>query len=100
MRKELEKLRSEIESTERSELAQLIGELSEVSALALARLAAPVAPAPPDETLNVRQAAKRMGISPSYLYKNHRRFKFARHEGGRVVFSSPGLARYLAKTSQ
>jgi Helix-turn-helix domain len=100
MRKELEKLRTEIESLERTQLSALTGELAELYVLILARLASPVAPAPPDESLNVKQAAKRLGISPSYLYKNHSRYKFARHEGGRVVFSASGLERYLQSKSR
>jgi hypothetical protein len=82
------------------QLPQFIGELAEVSAVCFARLATPDVEVKPDESLNVKTAAKRMGISPSYLYKNHARYKFARKEGGRVVFSVNGLENYLQSKSR
>jgi hypothetical protein len=80
------------------DLPQLIGELAEVNAVALARLTAPNVEAKPDANVGVREAARRLGVSISYLYKNHGRYRFARHEGGRLLFSASGLERHLKQS--
>jgi hypothetical protein len=100
MRKHLDEILDAVRTLEREQLPRFLGDLREIEAVALGRLSAPITPAPPDESLNVKQAAKRLGISPSYLYKNHGHYKFARHEGGRLIFSASGLEKYLQSKSR
>jgi predicted DNA-binding transcriptional regulator AlpA len=48
-----------------------------------------------DELLNVRQAAAKLNMSPSWLYQNAWRFPFLVRQGGALRFSRCGLERYL-----
>ena len=80
------------------ELPRLIGELAEVNAVALARLSTPPVEARPDGSLDIKEAAVRLGVSKSYLHHNWRQFKFARQEGRKVLFSSCGLDAHLRKS--
>jgi hypothetical protein len=82
------------------ELPDLLGDLEVIRATAYARLTAPAEPSQPDESLDVAAAAKRLGVSPSYFYKHHSRFKFVRSEGRKLVVSSAGLEKYLAAQSR
>lgn len=51
---------------------------------------------PPDDVLvDVKEAAKRTGLSSSFLYKNPMPFKV--REGGRVLFSSNGISAWIKK---
>ena len=98
VRREIEcvlKLCKEVPS---DDLPQLIGELAQASALCFARLATPAVEAKPDKNVGVREASRRLGVSISYLYKNHGRYRFARHEGGRLLFSASGLERHLKQS--
>jgi predicted DNA-binding transcriptional regulator AlpA len=79
------------------ELPRLLGQLREVEATAMARLTAPVPPPQPDELLDVRAAAARLGLSEDYLYRHHRTLPFARRVGRRVLFSSSGIAEFIAQ---
>jgi hypothetical protein len=97
MRKELEGALALAKSLDPAELPRLLGELAEISARAQARLMAPAVEARPDESLSVGETAKRMGVSESYLYHHRKKFKFARREGGRLLFSSSGLDNYLKR---
>src|SRR5258706_505556 len=47
-----------------------------------------------DENLNAAEAARRLGISRDWLYKNRGRLPFAVRLGRRVVFSARGLERW------
>lgn len=47
-----------------------------------------------DENLSVDQAAQRLGVSPDWLYRNHKRLPFTRRIGRRLLFSSRGLERW------
>ncbi len=49
---------------------------------------------PTDENLSAAEAAKRLGMSRSWLYANAHRLPFARHIGRRVLFSAQGLERW------
>jgi predicted DNA-binding transcriptional regulator AlpA len=82
------------------DLPGLAGRLEELRALVWSRLASP-RPAPdcadgPDEALDAEEAARRLGMSPSRLYKNSRRLPFAAKQGRRVVFSARGIERWRA----
>ncbi len=97
MRPELQPVLDQARTLATEELPHLIGELREVEAVAMARLTAP-AQNPPDELLEVREAAARLSISPAYLYRHHKRFPFTRRIGRRLLFSSAGLDSYLKKS--
>lgn len=83
-----------------------IGELHErtdlaaVLAAVAARLATdqPAAAAPPseDEMLDVRQAAKALGVSNSWLH-HRKRLPFRRKVGGKVLYSQQGITRWLSR---
>ncbi len=47
-----------------------------------------------DENLDAAEAARRLGISRDWLYKNRDRLPFAVKLGRRVVFSARGLERW------
>jgi hypothetical protein len=68
-----------------------------VEAVAMMRLASPTIEARPDESLDVAETARRMGVSTHYLYRHWHKFKFARQEGRKVLFSSNGLDAYLRR---
>ena len=67
-----------------AELPDFIGELAKSSAIAFSRLHAP-APQPrqTDELLKVGEAARRLGVSRTYLY--HHDFPFSRRVGRQTV---------------
>jgi excisionase family DNA binding protein len=52
-----------------------------------------------DRSLTVKEAADRLGVSPSYLYKHADDYSFSRREGRRLVFSERGLDRYLTRAA-
>jgi hypothetical protein len=78
------------------ELPRLLADLEEVRVTAMARLTAPIhAQHPPDELVAVDEAACLLGVSPNYLYHNHKRLTFVRRMGRRLLFSSNGIQAYL-----
>lgn len=80
---------------DRERLPQLMADLEEVRCTALARLTAPSASAPvaPDELLNVKQAAAKLGCSVDYLYKKE--FPFLVRLGRKRMFSRNAIDAYL-----
>jgi predicted DNA-binding transcriptional regulator AlpA len=83
------------------QLPEVIGALETAKARAWARLTAPPtaasAPADSDATVDVDEAARLLGMSPSWLYRNAKRLPFARRVGGRAIrCSTAGIRRYLA----
>jgi predicted DNA-binding transcriptional regulator AlpA len=100
MRKELQPVLDQARQLPPEELPALLGDLRQVEAIAMMRLAAPTAgPASPDELVAVPEAARRLGISKSYLY-HHASGKFkdlAKREGRKVLFSSKGIQQYISK---
>jgi hypothetical protein len=96
MRKELEKIRNEIENLERTQLPALLGELAEVNAIALARLAAPVAPAQPDEWLDIEQASKHLRVEKDFLYERSK--LLGKKAGGKLLFSRKRLDAFVEKS--
>ena len=90
---ELDRLISVASPTER---AGLVVQLS----ARLATLGAGLVPDPaqqPERNLDVAEAAKRLGVSERYLYRNAKRLPFARRVGRRLLFSECELSRYMAK---
>jgi hypothetical protein len=47
-----------------------------------------------DENLPVREAARRLGVSPSYLYRHFAKLPFGVRIGRRKLFSARGLERW------
>ena len=80
------------------ELPALVGALAQAQALALARL---TTPRPEDQgaevrdgNISVEEAARRLGVSPSYLYKNAKSLPFVMRIGRRLVCSPSRLERW------
>jgi excisionase family DNA binding protein len=99
MRRELESALTLATDLPAEELPELIGQLEQIRIVALARITTPAVQTRPDELLTVDQAARRLNLSRSYLYHHHeKKFKkFARKEGGKLLFSSKGLNDYLQR---
>jgi hypothetical protein len=77
-------------------LPGFLGEIEQIRVTALARISAPAIPqATPDALLGVNEAAGRLGVSPSYLYRNHSRFGFTRRMGRSLLFSTQGIQTYI-----
>jgi hypothetical protein len=98
MRRSLESALSEARTLPAADLPEFLGELETVRIVALARIVAPAAQARPDELLEVREAAYRLGVSPDFVYRNHKKYTFTRREGRKLLFSSNGLDAYLRKS--
>lgn len=96
MRLHLDAILKAAQEIPREKLPRLLGDIEEIRATAAARLAAPPAETKPDVLLDIEQARVRLGVSKSWLYKNWSRYPFATHEGGKLLFSSAGLEKYLA----
>jgi excisionase family DNA binding protein len=97
MRNELQAALHLAETSSLGEIPALLGELEQIRVTALARLSVPVAAGPPDELLDVAVAAKRLGVSEDYLYRHQSKFPFVRKIGRKLLFSSSGLDKYLAR---
>src|SRR5882757_7090539 len=98
MRKELETVLLVAEELPAVELPRFLGDLEEIRCTAMARLAAPVAvPSPADELLSAPEAARRLGISQDYLYRNHRNLAFTRRVGRRLLFSALGIEKNIGQ---
>ncbi|MFZ3189766.1 MAG: helix-turn-helix domain-containing protein [Candidatus Sulfotelmatobacter sp.] len=96
MRAELESILESARRLSPEELPRLLGDLEEIKATALARLSAPAPQVQPhDALLDVDEAATRLGMSRSYLYRHASRFAFVRRVGRSLRFSSNGIENYL-----
>jgi len=82
------------------ELPRLLGDLEELRCMAMARLIVPASPEerPNAELVDIDEAAKRLGMSASYLYRNHRQFSFSRKLGHALRFSAEGIASYIQES--
>lgn len=83
-------------------LPSLLGRLAEAEAIVRVRLNTVPTPAGgqkphPDEHVAVEEAARRLGISPKYVYKHADRLPFVRRIGRRVVCSTRGLQDWSEK---
>jgi excisionase family DNA binding protein len=74
--------------------------IPELIALLNIRLAAEWAPRPSgrpdrdDGNLSVKEAAKRLGVSRDWLYRNSKDLPFTVRIGRRILFSASGLERW------
>ena len=92
-------LRALVDGAKPEELPELAGELARALAGVLARTAAPAEPSAPaeasDSLLTVEQAAARLGMKPSWLYRHARALPFTRKLGHRTLrFDGGGLDRW------
>ena len=97
MRSELQAALHLAETSNPAEIPALLGELEQIRVTALARLSPPAVVCPPDKLLDVGATARRLGISRDYLYRHQRKFPFARRIGRKLLFSSSGLDKFLAR---
>lgn len=79
-------------------VAALSARISTMAAMAMLQVGTGTAEAqPPDQNLTVEEAARRLGMSKDYLYRNARRLPFSRRIGRRLLFSSRGLDNWMAR---
>jgi predicted DNA-binding transcriptional regulator AlpA len=93
MRVELQTVLALASSLPPDRLPEFIGELEVCRITAISRLA----PAKDeDETIDAREAARRLGISRPTLYRNHKKrpYSFMRPEGGKLVADAAELRKY------
>jgi hypothetical protein len=97
MRAEIEILLAEAEQAPRKALVELLSAIEAVRLTGTARLNAMASePAPPaDELIPIEVAADWLGMSKSFLYKNHRRFAFGRRIGNKLLFSTAEITAFL-----
>jgi Helix-turn-helix domain len=95
-------LAERIEQAPSAELPALIGQLVEAQARAWARLQqpgpapAPAEPLPGTRMVGIDEAAQRLGMSRSWLYRNASKLPFAtRPNGHNWRFNTRGLEKYL-----
>jgi hypothetical protein len=100
MRDALEPVLALARNLSREDLPRLLGDLAEISATANARLTGSTIDARPDELLDVKGTARRMGVSKDFLYRNWRRYPFTRRQGRKLLFSSAGIDAYLRKAAR
>ncbi|MGC2332512.1 MAG: hypothetical protein WA581_13740 [Candidatus Acidiferrales bacterium] len=80
------------------DLPAFLGEMEQIRVTALARLSTPVVASTPDERVDITTAAKRLGVSTSYLYRNHGRLSFCKPEGRKLLFSARGIEQHIKKS--
>jgi hypothetical protein len=97
MRTELQSVLDSIRGLSPDELPELMGELEVIRATAMLRLSVPARVPQHDELLDVNAAAKRLGMGTGWLYDNHPKLPFTRHNGRRLLFSSLGIDEYIRK---
>lgn len=87
------------EALDAKDLPKAIGECARLHAVLFAQLVVPLSvPLPThDETVDITAAAKLLGMSTSWLYRNAVRLPFTRRIPPRTLrFSVDGIRRYLA----
>ena len=101
MRK-LAELKEEIGELAPEQIPAVLGELEELKAAAWVQLLTPNGrnPSgiqPPDELVNAREAARRLGLSLDYVYRHAQQLPFTVRVGRQLRFSSRGIERYIER---
>lgn len=100
MTSQLQELLNTLPNMGTDELPSLLGDLEHVKAAATARLWGATPPAvqqaAPDQLLDIKTAAERIGMSVDWLYDNKEKLPFTRRVGGRVRFSAKGIEHYIS----
>lgn len=97
-----EDLRGLVEGAPPEDLPELVGALAAAQARALARLTSPAAVRPvtgsdAEGNVSVEEAARRLGMSDRWVYRNAKSLPFVRRIGRRVVCSARGVAEWSAR---
>lgn len=84
----------------REQLPSLLREVNLLQASILSRMmtesSSPMAPGP-DELLGIDDAARRLGVTKTWLYRNAKDLSFARRIGARTLrFSARGVDHYVS----
>lgn len=97
MRDELQSVMRFTQQLPPEQLPTLLGEIEEIRCTAMARLTASLTQQPlaPDQLLSVEEASRRLGVGRDYLYRHSAELLFTRRMGGRLLFSSAGIDRYI-----
>jgi excisionase family DNA binding protein len=98
----LAELKEEIANLTPEQVPDVLGQLEQLKAVAWAQLLTPNGrnPSgiePPDELVNAREAARRLGLSLDYVYRHARQLPFAVRVGRQLRFSSRGIERYIER---
>jgi predicted DNA-binding transcriptional regulator AlpA len=98
---DLDRLLASLDRLSTEAVPDAIGQLETAKAKLWARLMVPATKVPavddPETTVDVHQAARMLGMSPGWLYRNAKRLPFTRRVGTRALrFSTSGIRRYLA----
>lgn len=101
MTRDLDHLFAALDELPVDRLPELIGALETAKGRAWVRLTAPApgtsSAAEHDETVDVDEAARLLGMSRSWVYRHAGRLPFGRRVGRRALrFSTAGIRRYLA----
>ena len=98
-----ETLTALVQSTPADNLSALAGELAQAFVAVVSRASATAAAATtspaaqPSELLTVHEAAARLGVEVSWLYRHAHELPFTKKLGGRTLrFESRGLERWAA----
>lgn len=97
----LAELKEEIGDLSHEEIPAVLGELEELKAVAWAQLLIPTNGRNPsglkaaDELLKIQEAARRLELSPDYLYRHSRQLPFTVRIGRRLRFSAQGIERFI-----
>jgi excisionase family DNA binding protein len=99
--RDLDSLLAALDDLAVERLPEVLGALETAKTRMWMRLTAPPAVAQSatdsDETVDVDEAARLLGMSRSWVYRHARRLPFARRVGRRALrFSTSGIRRYLA----
>ena len=95
MRDDCRSLLAAAEQLPKEQLPMLLGEIEVIRCTAMARLTTTEPVASDDRLIPISAAADLLGMSESYLYRNHARFTFARRQGRKLLFSTAEIAAFL-----
>jgi len=97
MRPELQTVLEIAQSLSTNDLPAFLGDLEQIRVATFARLITPPLRDLPDSLVDVNEAAKRLGMSVSYLYRNHENLPFTRRAGRSLRFSIQGMEEHLRR---
>ena len=92
----LEAIERALQDGPAEDLPALMGELERLKMKAWVRATKPPerASVDPDENLSAEEAARRLGLSVDWIYRNANHLPFTVRIGRRVLFSAHGLERW------
>ncbi len=102
MGKLAEELKQTICALAPEQIPALLGQLEEARAAAWAQLLTPngrnpSGRQPPDELVDVQEAARRLELSRDFLYRHSRQLPFVVRIGRQLRFSARGIERYIER---